>query len=335
MSRRITATRQPVRRAERNASTYVEISRADLEAWLDSLGTPWVRDPNHAGIYLLPLGPKVAVKVSSTIGSGDKGVGVGEGSMQLSLISTVSGDTVNKRAQGQKGFNRTKNWRENWREGVNAMRAEYAKMPDFYERNASVPDRVRYRIETMARIEAIPGWRGDERLARMHGRADERKVLTEGEHQHIAQMERRAGIGSPPPEPRPPSVPPPQRPTAPVAPAAPGPVRAVAPDAYDPRDGRPVALREAYAIAKQVGKPDAMAFARLLATQIADGVPTTEAQLRMVRAMLKDFGVPFYYPTDAEVEAALGPLRRRAATNGRRAARRSAVKARKAPRSRR
>ncbi len=330
--------RTPKRTARRsfpNASTYVEISRADLEAWLETLGTPWVRDPNHVGIYRLPLGPKVAIKVSSTIGSGDKGVGKGEGSMQLSLISTVSGETVNKRAQGQKGFNRTKNWRENWREGVNSMRAEYAKMPDFYERNASVPDRGRYRLDTMARIEAIPGWRSDERLARMHNRADERKVLTEGEHQHIEQMERRAGIGASAPAARPPSVPPPQRPTAPAAPSAPGPVRAVAPDAYDPRDGRPVALREAYAIAKRVGNADAAEFARTLATQIADGVATSEAQLRMVRAMMKDFGVPFYYPTDAEVEAALGPLRRRAATNGRRAARRSAAKPRKAPRSRR
>ena len=323
-----------VRRAERNAATYVEISRADLEAWLDSLGTPWVRDSNRAGIYFIPLGPNVAIKVSSTIGSTDKGVGVGEGSMQLSLNSTVSGRTVNKKAQGQKGFNRTTNWRDNWRKGVETMREEYAKMPEFYERIASVADRDKYRAEVTARIAAIPGWHGDERLARMHKRVGEGNVLTERELDHVTQMERRAGVAASATAPRLPP-PPPQRPTAPVAPAAPGPVRAVAPDAYDPRDGRPVALREAYAIAKQVGKPDAMAFSRLLATQIADGVPTTEAQLRMVRAMLKDFGVPFYYPTDAEVEAALGTLRRRAATNGRKAARRSAVKARKAPRSRR
>lgn len=317
--------KQPKRRSFPNAATYVEITRADLEAWLDSLGHPWSRDPVKTSIYFVKIGPNVAIKVMSTLASSDKGVAVGEGSMHLALVSTLSGKTINKKAEGQKGFHRTTNWRDNWRKGIDRMTAEYEDKRAFYDQIANADPAQNARAVAM--IESIPGWENNSVLAFIHKRAKRGDDLSQKSFDEIeAAMVRTA--------PRLPS-PPPQRPTAPVAPAAPGPVRAVAPDAYDPRDGRPVALREAYAIAKQVGKPEAAAFARLLATQIADGVPTTEAQLRMVRAMLKDFGVPFYYPTDAEVEAALGPLRRRAATNGRKAARRSAAKARKASRSRR
>lgn len=317
--------KQPKRRSIPNAATYVTITRADLEAWLDSLGAPWSRNEKYAGIYLIKIGPNVAVKLSSSIGRDDAGVDVGEGSMQLALVSSLSGRTLNKKAQGQSRFNRTTNWRDNWREGFERMRKAYNEARVFYDPIADADPAQNARAVAM--IEAIPGWENNSVLAFIHKRAKRGDDLSQKSFDEIEAAMVRTAPRLPPP--------PPQRPTAPVAPAAPGPVRAVAPDAYDPRDGRPVALREAYAIAKQVGKPEAAAFARLLATQIADGVPTTEAQLRMVRAMLKDFGVPFYYPTDAEVEAALGPLRRRAATNGRKAARRSAAKVRKAPRSRR
>lgn len=142
--------RKPVSRglALRNPVKYVEITRDDLEEWLGTLGftgaQKWLRDPKFAGVYLLPLSPHVAIRLASTIGSSDSGVGVGEGSMKVSLVALLAPNAVplNKKAVvGSTGkikhFYRTLNWRKNWVEGIDVLRAEYlGSKRSFYDRIA-------------------------------------------------------------------------------------------------------------------------------------------------------------------------------------------------------
>jgi hypothetical protein len=52
-------------------------------------------------------------------------------------------------------------------------------------------DRDNYRAKMAGRIEAIPGWQGDERLARMHKRVGEGRFLTFNETPDIDEAERR------------------------------------------------------------------------------------------------------------------------------------------------
>ncbi len=317
------------RRSVPNAATYVEITRPDLEAWLESIGRPWSRDPVKTSIYYVKIGPNVAVKVSSTLASSDKGVGVGEGSMHLSLVSTLNGKTINKKAEGQKGFHRTTNWRDNWRKGVDRMIAEYEDKRAFYDQIADADPAKNARAMEM--IESIPGWRNDQVLSFIHNRAKRGDDLGQKSFDEIERALARIGRGSASERPLA-AVPP--REELPQTRQTPGTVRAVAADAYDPRDGRPVALRHAYKIALENGDEDGKSLSKTLAVQIANGTPTSDEQVRQIRRLMSTYGVPFYYPTDDEVIAALGPLQRRAATNGRRAAR-AARKAPKRPTPRR
>jgi hypothetical protein len=163
------------------AATYVQISREDLEQWLDTLGMkmPWKRQPNRAGIYLLPLSPVVAIKLSSTIGSKDDAMGVGKASMQLSLVSTVTGQTLNKKAQGQGHFKRTTNWRATWKDGIERMEAAYVKAKGFYDALAVIEDRDQYKADIIQQIEAVPGWDRNSMLSDFHANVSRGGILTE------------------------------------------------------------------------------------------------------------------------------------------------------------
>lgn len=324
MTARRTTTKR--RRSVPNAATYVEVTRPDLEAWLGSLKLPWSRDPAKTSVYYVKIGPNVAIKVLSTLASSDRGVGVGEGSMHLALVSTLNGKTINKKAEGQKGFHRTTNWRDNWRKGVDRMIAEYADKRAFYDQLADADPAVNARA--IAQIESIPGWQNDSVLSFIHKRASRGDDLGQKSFDEIEKALARIAPRSQPPRLVQPIA---RREEAPPARETPGTVKAVSPDAYDPRDGRPVALRHAYKIAADNGHEDNKVLARTLAMQIANGTPTSDDQIRQIRKAMSAYGVPFYYPTDDEVSAALGPLKRLAATNGRRAARAT----RKHPRARR
>jgi hypothetical protein len=162
------------------ASTYVQISREDLESWLSSLRLheKWHLVPGKAGIYLLPLSDKVAVKLSSTIGSKDDAMGRGEASMQLALVSRITGQVLNKKAQGQSHFARTINWKTNWARGVELMRDAYMKAQGFYDAIASIKDREKYKTDIIERIEDYPNWRNHNILADFYERVVKGGVLT-------------------------------------------------------------------------------------------------------------------------------------------------------------
>lgn len=164
------------------ASTYVQISRDELEDWLTALGPflheRWQRVPNRAGIYLLPLSDTVAIKLSSTIGTSDDAMGRGQASMQLSLVSRVTGQTLNKKAQGQSHFARTLKWQKNWRDGLTRMKEAYQKAAGFYDALALIEDRETYKNNLLARIEAVPDWRNHNILSDFHTTAARGGILT-------------------------------------------------------------------------------------------------------------------------------------------------------------
>lgn len=162
------------------AGTYVQIGRDELEDWLDSLPMQgrWRLKQGKAGIYLLPLSENVAVKLSSTIGTSDDAMGRGMASMQLSLVSLVTNQTLNKKAQGQGHFKRTINWRKTWREGFDRMKEAYLKAQGFYDALALIEDRDQYKADLLKKIEAVPNWQSDNLLADFHARVVQGGILT-------------------------------------------------------------------------------------------------------------------------------------------------------------
>lgn len=162
------------------AATYVQISRSDLENWLDKLPLhhKWHLKQGKAGIYLLPLSDNVAVKLSSTIGSSDDAMGRGMASMQLSLVSLITGQTLNKKAQGQGHFKRTTNWEKTWKEGVDRMKEAFMKAQGFYDALAAIEDRDKYKADLLKLIESDPSWNSDNLLADFHSKVMQGGILT-------------------------------------------------------------------------------------------------------------------------------------------------------------
>ena len=164
---------------EHIAGTYIQISREDLESWLNDSGYmgQWERDRKFAGIYVIKLSPSVAVKLSSTIGSEDDAMGRGQASMQLSLVSLVTGRVLNKKAQGQSHFKRTLGWKKTWKDGIETMRNAYMASADFYDTISLIEDREKYKTDLLKMIELAPGWGSSRILVNIHRRVEQGGVL--------------------------------------------------------------------------------------------------------------------------------------------------------------
>lgn len=184
----------------RYAGTYVQITRDELEEWLDSvrLHHHWELKAGKAGVYLLPIGENVAVKLSSTIGTADDAMGRGQASMQLALVSLITNQVLNKKAQGQSHFARTTNWRKNWLEGVERMREAYQKAQGFYDALAVIEDREKYKRDLLARIEAIPGWQQNNLLSDFHGKVREGGILSIAQAEVVIRAEKAKPIAPKP-----------------------------------------------------------------------------------------------------------------------------------------
>lgn len=151
-------------------ATYVDISREDFEQWLDSLPHRWERKPHTAGVYWLRVSPSVAIEVHSSLTGRDKSVGYADASMKMLLASTVTGQVLNRKDQGQSHFKRTSGWRESLRKGVERMLDAYNRSAAFYDEVATIADRQAYTQEWLTRITQIPGWEHDNLLSSFHDR---------------------------------------------------------------------------------------------------------------------------------------------------------------------
>jgi hypothetical protein len=170
------------------AASYVQISREEIEEWLDSLGIRgWYLKPGRAGIYVLPLSAHVGIVVSSTVGTKDDAKGKGQASMKLRLESLHTGQVLNKKAMGQSHFKRTLNWRSTWKEGVERVRQAYVSSQGFYDSIAQVEDREAYMQEWTSKIESISGWIQNDFLRSLHDRVEKGGVLTDKQKDAIAK----------------------------------------------------------------------------------------------------------------------------------------------------
>ena len=114
---------------------YVQIGREDLEGWLRrNFGSKWNRDQQFQGVYLIHLSDSVAIKLTSSIGRTDQVRGLGKASMKLTLVSRITGRTLNRKDKDRKSFMRTKGWEKTWLAGVRHWETIYQKYPDFYDR---------------------------------------------------------------------------------------------------------------------------------------------------------------------------------------------------------
>lgn len=169
------------------AATYVNITREEFEAWLSTQGKRWNLKQGYSGIYRLHLSDSVAIEINSTLGREDENVGRAGASMKMKLVSTLTGRTLNKKAQGQKYFTRTQNWRKNLAQGVDRMKNAYRRAAPFYEAIAEIADRERYKQEILSDIESIPGWEDNRMLSEFHAKVSSGGILTRSQRDSIEQ----------------------------------------------------------------------------------------------------------------------------------------------------
>lgn len=161
------------------AGTYVQISRPEFESWLKSTGFKWTRDMSKAGIYTVDLSPNVGILISSSIGSRDDAMGRGRAAMQMRLVSTVTGQTLNKKAQGKSHFKRTTNWKTTWKKGLDEFKSAYMKAKDFYDKIATIKDRDQYKEKWLRVIEAVDGWAANDFLKKQHDALTAGKIVSD------------------------------------------------------------------------------------------------------------------------------------------------------------
>lgn len=161
-------------------STYVAITRAEFEDWLNDIGFrgKWSLKSGTGGVYALELSDLVAVEINSTTGTRDSVRDVGEASMSVKLVAIGSGRVLNKKAQGQSHFARTLNWRKNWKAGIDRMQEAYIKAKEFYDRLASVEDPAEYMNSWLTLIERAPGWKTNTFLTDLHGKVSKGTILS-------------------------------------------------------------------------------------------------------------------------------------------------------------
>jgi len=176
------------------AGTYEQISKEDLETWLNDIRPlyegHWRIAPRTVGVYWLPLSKNVAVALSSTIGRREDAMGNGKASMQLALVSMVTGQTLNRKAQDQSHFKRTKNWRDTWKVGIVRMKEAFVKASGFYEAIAVIEDREKYKKDLLTRLEALPNAHTEDILVSFAQRVRDGGVLTEKQIAVIEAKER-------------------------------------------------------------------------------------------------------------------------------------------------
>lgn len=168
------------------ATTYVEISREDFEKWVAdttrAVGKSWSVKQGTRGVYRIRLSENVGIEVGSTQAKGGKAVGYAKGSMQMRLVSLLTGRVLNKKVQGKSHFKRTKNWRTTLLKAAKAFKAAYLDSQPFYEALAEIgprnADREKYKVDIITAIGEVPGWEEDDALRGYYQKVMKGGVLT-------------------------------------------------------------------------------------------------------------------------------------------------------------
>ena len=163
---------------------YVNISRQDLEGWLSSSFGSWSRVAGRAGVYLIHLSDRVAVKLSSTQKDTGGSVSKGNASMNLSLVSRVDGSLLNRKARDRKYFQRTKNWKVTWKKGVDHWISIYEDKDEFYEK---IADREGYKAKWLGMIDSLPNGGSDREIIKSRDALEGGSVLWANQERYILE----------------------------------------------------------------------------------------------------------------------------------------------------
>lgn len=153
------------------ATTFRRITRKQFEDWLFTLCPVFDRVEGTKGIYLVPMSKYVAVKISSSIGTGSKVVEKGKGSCHMSFVVRDTGRQL-RRPKDAKGVSyrmchRTKGWEKNWGDALKLMFEGFKADRDAYTADA-MRSQKDYAKEWKARIKSVDGWRRIDILADLH-----------------------------------------------------------------------------------------------------------------------------------------------------------------------
>ena len=250
------------------AGTYVPITKDDLEGWLDTIGYrgKWNVHPGTAGVYIIHLSDQVGIKLGSTIGSREDAMGRGLASMQLALVSRVTGRVLNKKAQGQSHFKRTLGWKTNWQGGLEVMRKTYLGAQDFYDTIAVIADQEKYKRDLIERIEKIPNWSNLNQVVRLHSKVSTGGVLLPRDRDILADAERAAEDAA-------------KKPAAPP----PGPVKTTGPKID--------AVRNLFRAVRDANDVWTMEFAKSIGTSLNAGRSLSAPQIKILKEKLDRYGI--------------------------------------------
>lgn len=160
---------------------YVNITKPELEDWLDTNFGEWSKDPRYKGVYLIHFSDRVAVKLSSGLGERSS-AGVAQASMKLSLVSLIDKSLLNRKDKDRKHFQRTKNWKKTWKAGVDHWRSVYEAKDEFYEK---IADRVFYRLKWIGMIDSIPNSGSNDALIKSRDTLEGGGILWNGQEKYI------------------------------------------------------------------------------------------------------------------------------------------------------
>jgi hypothetical protein len=163
---------------------YVNIARSDLEGWLSSNFGSWNQVAGKAGVYLIHLSDRVAVKLSSTQKNTGGSVSKGNASMNLSLVSRVDGTLLNRKARDRKYFQRTKNWKVTWKKGVDHWISIYEEKDEFYEK---IADRKGYKDKWIGMIDSLPNGGSDREIIKSRDTLESGSVLWANQERYILE----------------------------------------------------------------------------------------------------------------------------------------------------
>lgn len=161
------------------ADRYVDISREEFENWLDSLRWPWYKVRSTSGIYDVQFSENVACRISTSLTAAGTVKSVGKASTKMRLVSRLNGRTINRKSAQSKYFQRTKNWRNTWKEkGVDHWHQIYIKSKSFYDSISRVEDPEKYKGEKLNLIESHEGWETNSFLSSLHKQVSDGKILS-------------------------------------------------------------------------------------------------------------------------------------------------------------
>jgi hypothetical protein len=149
------------------AATYVKITREEFEDWLFDLCPVFERVEDTEGIYLVPISPYVAIKISTTMRAKGTTTPRGDGRCRMRLISRHRGTSLHGPESDVITANRTKGWRENWRENLKSLSGLFKAHKKRYHELAT-RSQTEYASEWKTRIEGIKGWGTLTILADLH-----------------------------------------------------------------------------------------------------------------------------------------------------------------------